>query len=151
MNKIKKNILPLLNIIVSIVLGIILLFSDLSENTTYIMIMSLLIGWAIPYFVLLVTGISMLYKLRPKLTLVFNIINVILCIMLLLYIISIYDKKMIVFLIDYIIIGIFSIINSIYYIIYIKNDQDRINKKIKNKKEKEKIKKIKQENNGAIV
>lgn len=151
MNKIKKNILPLLNIIVSIVLGIILLFSDLSENTTYIMIMSLLIGWAIPYFVLLVTGISMLYKLRPKLTLVFNIINVILCIMLLLYIISIYDKKMIVFLIDYIIIGIFSIINSIYYIIYIKNDQDRINKKIKNKKEKEQIKKIKQENNGAIV
>jgi amino acid transporter len=147
----KNKILPLINIIVSIILGIILLLADLSENTMYIMIMTLIIGWAIPYIVLLVTGISMVYNYKPKLSLTLNIINVILCIVLLLYITSIYDKKMIVFLITYIIIGIISIVNSIYYIIYIKNDQERINNKIRRKNEKEKIKKIKKENNGAIV
>ena len=151
MDKIKKNILPLINIITSIILGIILLVSELSENTMYIMIMSIIIGWAIPYLVLLITGITMYYKSHHKLTLIFNIINILLCILLLFLVISIYDSKMLIFLIDYIIIGVISIINSIYYIRYIKNDKVRQEKKISKKKEKEEIKRIKKENNGAIV
>lgn len=151
MNKLKENILPLINIVTSLILGIILLVSELSENTMYIMIMSIIIGWAIPYLVLLITGITMYYKSHLKLTLVFNIINILLCILLLFLVISIYDSKMLIFLIDYIIIGVISIINSIYYIRYIKNDKIRQEKKISKKKEKDEIKKIKKENNGAIV
>ena len=148
MKKIKENIIPVLNIIISLTLGIILLFSKLSDNTIYIMVMSLIVGWAIPYLVLLITGITMLYKIHYKLTLIFNIINILLCILLLFLVISIYDNKMLVFLVDYIIIGIMSITNVIYFIITIKLDQKIQTSK---KKENEEIKRIKKENNGAIV
>ncbi len=151
MDKIKKYILPLLNIIVSLILGAILLFTNLSDKTVYIMLMSLVIGWAIPYFVLLVTGIVLLSNTNHKLALIINIINIILCIFMLFLVINIYDKDLIIFIIDYIIIGIISIINVIYYIKYIKNDKVRKNNKLKIKKEKQEIKKIKKENNGAIV
>lgn len=151
MDKLKKNILALLNIIVSLVLGIILLFSELSDNTVYIMLMSLIVGWAIPYLVLLITGITIFYKTHPRLTLIFNIINIVLCLLLLFLVISIYDSKMLNFLVDYIIIGIISIINTIYFIINIKNDRVRKEIKLNKKKEKEEIKRIKKENNGAIV
>lgn len=151
MKKIKKNILPIFNIIISLILGIILLLSELSENSVYIMVMTLAVGWAIPYLVLLITGITMLYKTNYKLTLTFNIINILLCMLLLFLVISIYDKKMLIFLIEYIIMCITSIINSIYYMIIIKNDKNRIENKINKNKEKEEIKRIKKANNGAIV
>lgn len=151
MNKSKEKILSLINILTSIILGIILLVSELSENTIYIMIMSIIIGWAIPYIVLLITGITIKYKTHIKLSLTFNIINVILCILLLILVISIYDSKMLIFIIEYIIIIIISIINSIYFIHYLKTDKSLKEKKLKKQQEKEKIKKIKKENNGAIV
>lgn len=151
MKKIKENIIPVLNIIISLTLGIILLFSKLSDNTVYIMVMSLIVGWAIPYLVLLITGITMLYKSHYKLTLIFNIINILLCILLLFLVISIYDNKMLVFLVDYIIIEIMSITNVIYFLITIKLDQKLQTSKKNKIKENEEIKRIKKENNGAIV
>lgn len=142
MKKIKKNLLPLLNIVSSLIMFIILLFSELNENVMYIMIMTLIIGWAIPYCVLLITGLSMLYSKKHYLTLIFNIVNILLCIFLLFFIIKLYDKTLLVLLIEYIITIIFSTINTIYYIIYIKKHPDI---------ESQKIKKLKKENNGAIV
>lgn len=142
MKKIKENLLPLLNIVSSLIMFIILLFSELNENVMYIMIMTLIIGWAIPYCVLLITGLSMLYSKKHYLTLIFNIVNILLCIFLLFFIIKLYDKTLLVLLIEYIITIIFSTINIIYYIIYIKKHPDI---------ESQKIKKLKKENNGAIV
>lgn len=142
MKKIKENLLPLLNIVSSLIMFIILLFSELNENVMYIMIMTLIVGWAIPYCVLLITGLSMLYSKKHYLTLIFNIVNILLCIFLLFFIIKLYDKTLLVLLIEYIITIIFSTINIIYYIIYIKKHPDI---------ESQKIKKLKKENNGAIV
>lgn len=147
MNKIKKKLLAIINILAFIILSIILLLSDLSENTMYIMIMTLIIGWAIPYTVLLITGLALIYQKHPKLTLVFNIVNILLCIMIISLSIYLYDSKMLIFIIEYSIIGIISIINCIHYILYIRK-HPQINFK---KEEYNEIKKIKEKNNGAIV
>ena len=113
--KIKKNIFAILNIIIPILLFVILLFSDLSENFMYIMTLTIVIGWIIPYFVLLITGICIFNKSHHKLCLTNNIINIILVALLIFLISSIYDSKMLLVLIEYIIIGIISIINICYY------------------------------------
>lgn len=140
----KETILLVSNLLIPIILFIVLLFSKLSDNTMYFMIMSIMIGWLIPYIVLLITGLAMLNIKHPKITLIFNFVNILLCIMLLALIIQIYDNKFLVFIIEYSIILLTSIINVIYLFIYIKKypyiDKD-----------KEEIKRIKKENNGAIV
>lgn len=136
------NKLKLINILLPLVLFTILLFSKLSENTVYIFIMTLFIGWAIPYFVLLITGFAQLKNIFHKLGLTINIISVPMCILLLYLVTTLYDKKLLIFIIDYIIILIMNILNIIYYIKYIKSHPDE---------ENERIKKIKKENNGAIV
>lgn len=140
----KETILLFSNLLIPIILFIILLFSKLSDNTMYFMIMSIMIGWLIPYIVLLITGLSFINIKHPKITLIFNFVNILLCIMLLFLIINIYDKKFIVFIIEYSIIMLTSIINVIYLFIYIKKHPVIDT-------EKEEIKRIKKENNGAIV
>lgn len=140
-NKFLK-ILPLVNIITPLILLTILLFSKLSNNTLYLMIFSVLIGWILPYFVLLITGITLLKDVHHKLALIFNIFNILLSIMLLIITIKLYDNHLLIFLIEYIIMAIISIINTIYLKIYLKNHPDL---------ELEQIKKIKKENNGIIV
>lgn len=147
MNKIKKYFLPLFNIILALSLFVILLFTNLSENIMYIMIMTLFIGWLIPYIVLLITGISLLHLKKVKLTLIFNIMNILMCLMIIILIIYLYDNKLIIPLIEYIIIAITSIINTIYLIFYLKKHPV----KNESKEESKKIKQIKKENNGAIV
>lgn len=142
MNKNKKKLLSRINIVTPLVLFLILLFTELSENVIYLMMITLLIGWAIPYSVLLITGLSLIKNKNPKLALIFNIVNTLLCIMIITFTIKLYDNNFLILLIEYIIISIISIINSIYFIIYIKNNPN---------KEFEEIKKIKKENNGAIV
>lgn len=142
MKKIKENILNIIDIIVPIIFFIILLFVKLSDNTMYFMVMSLIIGWVIPYIVLFITGLAMFQNTHPKLTLIFNIVNSLLTIMLIIFVIRLYDKYFLVFLIEYTIILSLTIINIIYLIIYIKNNPD---------KEIEEIKKTKKENNGLIV
>lgn len=147
MKKIKRRILGITNIILPIILGIILLFSDLSESVIYIMVMTLIIGWAIPFAVPIVTGLTIIYRKQPKLALIFNIVNLLLCIMIILLCIYLYDKKMLTMIIDYSIIGLLSIINIIYFIIYLKKHHKKNNLK----EEYKEIKRIKEKNNGAIV
>lgn len=140
----KETILLFSNLLIPIILFIILLFSKLSDNTMYFMIMSIMIGWLIPYIVLLITGLSLISIKHPKITMIFNFVNILLCIMLLALIISIYDKKFLVFIIEYSIIMLTSIINVIFLFIYLKKHPVIDT-------EKEEIKRIKKENNGAIV
>lgn len=147
MKKIKRRILGIINIILPIILGIILLFADLSESVIYIMVMTLIIGWAIPFAVPIVTGLTIIYRKQPKLALIFNIANLLLCIMIILLCIYLYDKKMLTMIIDYSIIGLLSIINIIYFIIYLKKHHKKNNLK----EEYKEIKRIKEKNNGAIV
>ena len=147
MKKIKRRILGIINIILPIILGIILLFADLSESVIYIMVMTLIIGWAIPFAVPIVTGLTIIYRKQPKLALIFNIVNLLLCIMIILLCIYLYDNKMLTMIIDYSIIGLLSIINIIYFIIYLKKHHKKNNLK----EEYKEIKRIKEKNNGAIV
>ena len=147
MTKIKRRILGIINIILPIILGIILLFADLSESVIYIMVMTLIIGWAIPFAVPIVTGLTIIYRKQPKLALIFNIVNLLLCTMIILLCIYLYDKKMLTMIIDYSIIGLLSIINIIYFIIYLKKHHKKNNLKEEYKEKK----RIKEKNNGAIV
>ena len=147
MTKIKRRILGIINIILPIILGIILLFADLSESVIYIMVMTLIIGWAIPFAVPIVTGLTIIYRKQPKLALIFNIVNLLLCTMIILLCIYLYDKKMLTMIIDYSIIGLLSIINIIYFIFYLKKHHKKNNLK----EEYKEIKRIKEKNNGAIV
>ena len=136
------NKLKVINILLPIVLFIILLFSKLSEKTVYIFVMTLFIGWALPYFVLLITGFAQVKNLFHKLGLILNVISVPMSILLLYLVITIFDKRLLIFVIEYIIIIVMNILNIIYYIRYIKSHPNE---------ENERIKRIKKENNGAIV
>ncbi len=147
----KINILQLLNIIVPIILFCILLFSKISETAIYIMVMTVIIGWVIPYTVLLVTGLSMIHNKQPKLTLTFNIVGSLLSILLIILCTYLYDKNMLILIVEYSIILLLNIINIIYYINYLKKNPKLNAKKLKKKKESLEIKEIKEKNNGAIV
>lgn len=139
---IKENILAILNVIIPIISLVFLLFAKLSENVIYLMMISALIGWILPYFVPLITGISMLNKSHYKLSLIFNIIGLLLCIMLLIFTIRLFDKNFIIFLVEYSSFALLNIINIIYYIIYLRKHPNL---------EYQKIKKAKKENNGIMV
>lgn len=137
-----KNILAYLNIIISLILLTILLFCVISDNVIYVMIMTLFIGWAIPYFVLIITGIVMIKNSHHRLGLISNLCCLILSIILIILCIKQFDKYMISLIIEYTIIIVFSIINTISYIKYLKSHPNL---------ETKKIKEIKNKNNGAIV
>ncbi len=139
----KPNQLTLLNIIIPIILFIILNFTTkIDEQIISIITITLFIGYLMPYFVLLITGICMLTKTHYRLSLIINILNIILSLMFIILIASIINKNLIVMLITYIIIAINSIINIIYLIVYFKKYPNLENIRIKEKKQK---------NNGAIV
>lgn len=138
----KRKILSIIEVILPIILFIILLVSKLSDNLMYIIMMSAFIGWAIPYFVILLSGIAMLKDSHHKLALIINILAALLDVVLLIFSFELYNKKMIVPITEYIILFVFSIINIIYFIIYLKKNPNE---------ETQNIKKIKKENNGAIV
>lgn len=143
----KKYILPIINILVTILCFVVLLFSSLSENVVYLMMMTLLIGWLMPYLVLLITGLEIFAGLKhAKTSLVFNILNILISIMDIYFTIRLFDKKMIVLIVEYIIMIIVSIINVIYLMMYIKKHPN-----IEKRNESKEIKKIKDKNNGAIV
>ena len=103
--------------------------------------LTLIIGWALPYFVLIITGLSIYNKSHKKLGLTINILNIILLTFLIILISSIIEKKLIIILIEYILILIISLINSITFITYLRKNRDP---------EIDKIIKTKKENNGII-
>ena len=139
-----KKILSIINIVVPILLFGLLFFFNPGTNFIYIMMMSLFVGWLIPYFNLLITGLSIHRDKHSKLTLIFNIFNVLLNILLLFLIVLIMEKSFIIFIVEYSIMLVISIIN----IIYLKKrvDIDTIDEK----NEYKRIKQIKKETDGVI-
>lgn len=137
-----KKLISIIEPLLSIIMFLVLLFTKTSDNFVYIMIMSLIIGWIIPYIVLIVSGLSIIQNKFTKLNLVSNILSFLLCLFLLFLIIKIYEKKFLILLIEYIIIAIINIINIIYLIIYLKKHPDLELRKIKEQKKK---------NNGVMV
>ncbi len=139
-----KKILSIINIVVPFLLFGLLFFFNPGTNFIYIMMMSLFVGWLIPYFNLLITGLSIHRDKHSKLTLIFNIFNVLLNILLLFLIVLIMEKSFIIFIVEYSIMIVISIIN----IIYLKKrvDIDTIDEK----NEYKRIKQIKKETDGVI-
>ena len=139
-----KKYLCLINLIVPIISFILLFFFNYSEQIIYIMIMTLFIGWIIPYISLIITGASIINNNHHKLTLIFNIFTSLLNVILLFLIIAIYEKTLLIMLIEYSIFLIINIINIIYYLKLLKKEN------IIKKEEYKQIKAIKEKNNGII-
>ena len=137
-----KKIITIIDALSAIVLFLVLLFTKTSDNFVYIIIMSLFVGWAIPFFTLIVSGIAILASKHTRLNLIFNIISLLVSLFLIFLVIKIYDKKFLILLIEYIYMSVLTIINIIYLIVFIKKHPDVELKKIKEQKKK---------NNGAIV
>lgn len=137
-----KKIIPIIDALSAIILFLVLLFTEASENFVYIVIMSLFIGWAFPYFVLIVSGIAIAVSKHIKINLIFNILAFLLDCFLIYLVVKIYDKKFLILLIEYIYILVLLLVNIIYLIIYIKKHPDLELKKIKEEKKK---------NNGVMV
>ena len=133
--------IKLLNIVIPLIMLVILLCTNIGDNFIYIMTLTLIIGWLIPYLTLLLTGVCMYLETHTKLSLIINILNILTTLFIIILLIKIFEKSFIIILIEYIIIFILSIINVI--ILY-KN----INKGIKEYSKE--IKKLKKENNGII-
>ena len=138
-----KKILALINIIIPIISFILLFFFDYSDNIIYIILMTLFIGWIIPYLNLLITGIAILNDSHYKLARIFNIFSIILNIVIIFFIISLYEKKFLLMIIEYSIFIVISIINVIYFHKKVKSDTTEL-------EENQKIKKIKKETDGVI-
>ena len=136
-----ENKLILLNTLIPIILFIILLFLKISESFINIMTLTLFIGWAIPYIVLILTGISILNRSHKKIALTINILNIILTLILIILILSIINKLLIGLLIEYIIIFIITIINVTSLAKYLKENPDP---------ELDEISRTKKANNGII-
>lgn len=137
----KEKILMLTNLILPLVLFAILLFSDLSEKFMSIISITIIIGWALPYFVLILTGLSIYNKSHKKLGLTLNLLNIILLAFLIILILNIIEKNLIIILIEYILMLIVSIINTIAFSAHLRKNRDP---------EIDKIIKTKKENNGII-
>lgn len=149
----KRKIIAILDIFISIILFVILLFSDISDSFVYIITFSLFIGWLMPYLSIFISGISLLNNSNQRLTLLFNIFSLLLSGYLLFLTMSLYEKKLLIILIEYIVLLVINLLNIIYLIIYvIKNpDLEKSRKKLKNKEELNKIKEAKKNNNGAVL
>ena len=139
-----KKILAISNIIIPILSFILLFFFDYSDNIIYIILMTLFIGWIIPFINLIITGISILNDNHHKLTLVFNIFSAFLNIVIIFLIIKLYEHKFIIMIIEYSLFLILNILNSIYFMNKVKLDN------IEEQQENKKIKNIKEKNNGII-
>jgi amino acid transporter len=140
-----KKALSIIDIITPIILLIILLFAKLSENTVIVITLTLFIGWVIPFFINIITGIILLKNSHQRLGLIANLLNIILTLILIILVIRIMDKGTMIFLIEYIILIVLSILNYISLRSYLKNHPS------KSKLEKNSIKEKKKKNNGAIV
>ncbi len=112
-----RKILGISNIVVSIVGFIIIHFIDVSSVFSTIMMMSLFIGWIMPYIGLILSGIGILIHTRYKINIIFNIFNILLCSLMIFLVVSLYNKSFLVFIIEYGIMIVINILNIIYTIV----------------------------------
>ncbi len=144
-----KKVLSGINILISLIAIVSLFVFKMSDNVVYIMMMTAMIGWIIPYFGPLITGLAILNESHYKRALILNIVSILMIIFILIMIRILYDKKMSVMLITYLVLLVINIINVIYIGRIVKKDYD--DNKDQRRKDKELLKKKKEENNGAIV
>ena len=104
------------SIILGIALLIVLHFVDVSDAFSSIMLMSLFIGWVFPYIALVLSGIGILIHSNYLITLLFNIVNILVLLLMMFLVIKVYDNKLLVVLIEYIIMLIVTIINIVYLV-----------------------------------
>lgn len=144
----KNKIWGFINILISITLFTILVFNDMSGQFVNIITFSLFIGWLFPYVTLFVNGLCSLSKINNKIIIYFNIISFILNILLIIFVSILYDDKLLIVLIEYILIAIINLINIIITIINYQKTHKLLKQQLK--KEYSEIKQIKKNNNGII-
>ena len=93
-----------INIVLPIVLLLVLLFVRINSDFIYIMSLTLVIGWLIPYITLLLTGIAMYKETHQKLSLASNILSIIMDIIIIVMLILLFNKSFIVIIIALLII-----------------------------------------------
>lgn len=130
-----------LNILIPLVMFIAVLLTGLTSNFMNIVTFTLVVGWALPYLALILTGLAILNNSHRKLSLIINIFNILLTLVLITFVICIMEKALILILIEYIIMLAMSIINTIMIIKDMQLNPDP---------EIEEINKIKSQNNGII-
>lgn len=130
-----------LNIILPLIMFSIILLTGLSEKFMNIITITFIVGWALPFLDLILTGFAMITKTHRKLGVTLNLFNVFALVVLIIFVLCIMEKKLIIILIEYIIILIISVINIIALLKDMNANPD---------KEIEEINKIKLENNGVI-
>lgn len=111
-----RKILGILDILVAIISFIVLEFSNTDKIFSTIMLLTLFVGWILPYIALLLSGIGILIHTKYLINLIFNILNILLTMIILFLCISVYNKNLLLVIIEYSIIIVFSIINIIYII-----------------------------------
>ena len=140
-----KKKLAICDILIPLILLGILLFVKLSDNTVVILMLTLFIGWVIPFFINILTGITLIKDTHQRIGRIANFFNIILTLIIIILTIRLIDKKLIVMLIEYIILLILSVCNYLYLRKYKKEHPSKSTIEKKNIKEKKK------KNNGAIV
>lgn len=136
-----KNKLAFLNIAVALISLIVLLINKVSQAFSYVIVFSFFVGWLIPYLSLFISALFIIHELKPRLTILHNLLNIILSLFLIIILVKLSPKKLLVPLIEYILIIITCCLNIIYNIVYLRKhlDPDIVL-----------IKKTKEQNNGII-
>ena len=103
-----QKVIGILNIVLGIGLLIILHFFDIPDIFSSIMLMSLFIGWIFPYIALVLCGIGILIHSNYLITMIFNIVNVLVIFFMLFLVIKLYETRLLIVLIEYIIMLVMS-------------------------------------------
>lgn len=137
----KNKIYGIFEIVISLIMVAIIIMSKIGPNFIYIITLTLLIGWILPFFTVFISGISYLIKNNYRLFLIMNIFGSLTCLVFFFLLGKIYDKTFLILIIEY----------SICFIICLFNIFITI-KKIRKEEEKEikQIKEIKDKNNGIV-
>ncbi len=112
-----RKIIGFSNIVFGIGLLILLHFVNVSDRFSSIMLMSLFVGWIFPFIGLVVSGLGILIHSNFKITLIFNIVNILVILFMEFLVIKVYDSKLLIVLIEYIVMLVINILNIVYLII----------------------------------
>ena len=112
-----RKIIGFSNIVFGIGLLILLHFVNVSDRFSSIMLMSLFVGWIFPFIGLVVSGLGILIHSNFKITLIFNIVNILVILFMGFLVIKVYDSKLLIVLIEYIVMLVINILNIVYLII----------------------------------
>ena len=72
----KRKILGLTELTITFIMILILLFNNISDNAYYFIMITVFIGWAIPYLMAILSAIAIFKDSHHRLTIVSNILNI---------------------------------------------------------------------------